>query len=179
MYGGDVASVAIQYSYLTSWLSRSSSKHSQSAAPSRQRRARTGFGVYPGFLSEAFFPIFGDGNTIPAVLVSSVALWLFHFMILRGIKGAAAINTIVTVAKVIPILVFIVILIAAFEVDLFRANFWGGESLPETGLIEQVRATMLVTVFVFIGIEGALIYIMALAGCVVGIYGLVTGKIVI
>jgi arginine:ornithine antiporter / lysine permease len=143
--------------------------------------AKAGFGDYAGFLSAfgywlvgciadvsywvlikstlgAFFPIFGDGNTIPAVLVSSVALWLFHFMILRGIKGAAAINTIVTVAKVIPILVFIVILIAAFKVDLFRANFWGGESLPETGLIEQVRATMLVTVFVFIGIEGASVY---------------------
>ncbi len=143
--------------------------------------AKAGFGDYAGFLSAfgywlvgciadvsywvlikstlgAFFPIFGDGNTIPAVLVSSVALWLFHFMILRGIKGAAAINTIVTVAKVIPILVFIVILIAAFRVDLFRANFWGGESLPETGLIEQVRATMLVTVFVFIGIEGASVY---------------------
>ncbi len=143
--------------------------------------AKAGFGDYAGFLSAfgywlvgciadvsywvlikstlgTFFPIFGDGNTIPAVLVSSVALWLFHFMILRGIKGAAAINTIVTVAKVIPILVFIVILIAAFRVDLFRANFWGGESLPETGLIEQVRATMLVTVFVFIGIEGASVY---------------------
>ncbi len=35
----------------------------------------------------AFFPVFGDGNTVTAVLVSSVALWLFHFMILRGIKG--------------------------------------------------------------------------------------------
>jgi arginine:ornithine antiporter/lysine permease len=143
--------------------------------------AKAGFGDYAGFLSAfgywlvgciadvsywvlikstlgAFFPIFGDGNTIPAVLVSSVALWTFHFMILRGIKGAAAINTIVTVAKVIPILVFIAILIAAFRVDLFRANFWGGESLPETGLIEQVQATMLVTVFVFIGIEGASVY---------------------
>jgi arginine:ornithine antiporter/lysine permease len=143
--------------------------------------AKAGFGDYAGFLSAfgywlvgciadvsywvlikstlgAFFPIFGDGNTIPAVLVSSVALWLFHFMILRGIKGAAAINTIVTVAKVIPILVFIVILFGAFKADLFRANFWGGEGLPEAGLIEQVRATMLVTVFVFIGIEGASVY---------------------
>ena len=143
--------------------------------------AKAGFGDYAGFLSAfgywlvgciadvsywilikstlgAFFPIFGDGNTIAAVLVSSVALWAFHFTILRGIKGAAAINTIVTVAKVIPILVFIVILFGAFKADLFRANFWGGEGLQEAGLIEQVRSTMLVTVFVFIGIEGASVY---------------------
>ena len=30
--------------------------------------------------------------------------------------------------------------------------------MPETSLFEQVRATMLVTVFVFLGIEGASVY---------------------
>jgi arginine:ornithine antiporter/lysine permease len=143
--------------------------------------AKAGFGDYAGFLSAfgywlvaciadvsywvlikstlgAFFPIFGDGNTIAAVLASSIALWLFHFMVLRGIKSAAAINTIVTVAKVVPILVFIAILMALFRADLFRANFWGGSDVPYGGLMEQVRATMLVTVFVFIGIEGASVY---------------------
>jgi arginine:ornithine antiporter/lysine permease len=143
--------------------------------------AKTGFGDYLGFLSAfgywlvgciadvsywvlikatlgAFFPAFGNGNTIPAVLASSVALWLFHFMILGGVRQAAAVNTIVTVAKIIPILTFIVILTGAFKADLFQANFWGGAGMPETSLFEQVRATMLVTVFVFIGIEGASVY---------------------
>ncbi|RVM08355.1 basic amino acid/polyamine antiporter [Sinorhizobium meliloti] len=143
--------------------------------------ASAGFGDYAGFLSVlgywlvgciadvsywvlikatlgAFFPIFGDGNTIAAVLVSSVALWGFHFMILRGIKEAAAINTVVTVAKIVPILIFIVILLGAFETDLFRSNFWGGADTPEASLFEQIRATMLVTVFVFIGVEGASVY---------------------
>lgn len=143
--------------------------------------ANAGFGDYAGFLSVlgywlvgciadvsywvlikatlgAFFPIFGDGNTIAAVLVSSVALWGFHFMILRGIKEAAAINTVVTVAKIVPILIFIVILLGAFETDLFRSNFWGGADMPEASLFEQIRATMLVTVFVFIGVEGASVY---------------------
>ncbi|ASQ01484.1 amino acid permease [Sinorhizobium meliloti] len=143
--------------------------------------ANAGFGDYAGFLSVlgywlvgciadvsywvlikatlgAFFPIFGDGNTIAAVLVSSVALWGFHFMILRGIKEAAAINTVVTVAKIVPILIFIVILLGAFETDLFHSNFWGGADMPEASLFEQIRATMLVTVFVFIGVEGASVY---------------------
>ncbi|CAD6558555.1 basic amino acid/polyamine antiporter [Paraburkholderia metrosideri] len=141
--------------------------------------AKAGFGDYPGFLSAfgywigscignvsywvlikstlgAFFPVFGDGNTIVAILVASVGIWLFHFMILKGVQQAAFINSVVTVAKVIPILVFIVILIFGFRMDLFSANFYGGGL--EGNLFEQVRATMLVTVFVFLGIEGASVY---------------------
>ena len=41
---------------------------------------------------------------------------------------------------------------------MFRANFYGGEGVPAASLFEQVRATMLVTVFVFLGIEGASVY---------------------
>jgi arginine:ornithine antiporter / lysine permease len=141
--------------------------------------AKAGFGDYPGFLSAfgywigscignvsywvlikstlgAFFPVFGDGNTVVAIAVASAGIWLFHFMILRGTQQAAVINSVVTVAKVVPILVFIVILIAAFRLDLFSANLYGGDL---TGSVfEQVRATMLVTVFVFLGIEGASVY---------------------
>jgi arginine:ornithine antiporter/lysine permease len=141
--------------------------------------AKAGFGDYPGFLSAfgywigscignvsywvlikstlgAFFPVFGDGNTVAAILVASAGIWLFHFMILRGTQQAAVINSIVTVAKIVPIVVFIVLLIAAFKLDLFSANLYGGDL---TGSVfEQVRATMLVTVFVFLGIEGASVY---------------------
>lgn len=143
--------------------------------------AKAGFGDYPGFLSAlgywvgscignvsywvlikstlgAFFPVFGDGNTVIAIVVASVGIWLFHFMILRGVQQAAFINTVVTIAKIIPILVFILILFISFKVDLFNANFWGGEGMPEKSLFDQVRATMLVTVFVFLGIEGASVY---------------------
>ena len=143
--------------------------------------AKVGFGDYPGFLSAlgywlgssignvsywvlikatlgAFFPVFGDGNTVTAIVVASIGIWLFHFMILRGVQQAAFINQIVTIAKIVPILIFIVILIFAFQGDLFRANFYGGAGMPQASLFDQVRATMLVTVFVFLGIEGASVY---------------------
>jgi arginine:ornithine antiporter/lysine permease len=143
--------------------------------------AKAGFGDYPGFLSAlgywigscignvsywvlikstlgAFFPVFGDGNTVAAIVVASIGIWLFHFMILRGVQQAAFINTVVTIAKIVPILVFILILFFLFKFDLFRTNFWGGEGMPEKSLFDQVRATMLVTVFVFLGIEGASVY---------------------
>jgi len=141
--------------------------------------AKAGFGDYPGHLSAfgywigscignvsywvlikstlgAFFPVFGEGNTVIAIVVASVGIWLFHFLILRGVQQAAFINSIVTVAKIIPILTFIVLLFFAFKLDLFSYNLYGGDLT--TGLFEQVQATMLVTVFVFIGIEGASVY---------------------
>jgi arginine:ornithine antiporter / lysine permease len=141
--------------------------------------AKEGFGDYPGFLSAfgywigscignvsywvlikstlgAFFPVFGEGNTAVAIAVASVGIWMFHFLILRGVQQAAFINYVVTVAKVIPILLFIVLLFVAFKVDMFSTNFYGGDLTGS--MFEQVRSTMLVTVFVFIGIEGASVY---------------------
>ena len=143
--------------------------------------AKAGFGDYLGFLSAfgyfisaclgntfywvlikstlgAFFPIFGNGDTLAAVVVSSICIWVFHFTVLRGVQQAAAINKVVTVAKIVPIILFILILAVSFKGHLFAANFWGGDGMPEASLFEQVRATMLVTVFVFIGIEGASVY---------------------
>jgi arginine:ornithine antiporter/lysine permease len=106
----------------------------------------------------AVIPAFGEGNSILAVAVSSVGLWAFHFMVLRGIKEATAINRIVTIAKVIPILVFIVLVAVFFKYDVFAANFWGGVGYEDASVWDQVQSTMLVTVFVFLGIEGASVY---------------------
>ena len=141
--------------------------------------AKDGFGNYLGFASAlgywtvcclgnvsywvlikstlgALFPVFGDGNTVIAVAVSSVGVWIVHFLILRGVREAAALNTLVTVAKIIPILLFLVFVGFGFKADIFAANFLGG---PDAGgLFDQVRGTMLVTVFVFVGIEGASVY---------------------
>lgn len=106
----------------------------------------------------AFFPVSGDGNTVTAILVASVGIWLFHFLILRGTQHAPFINQVVTIANILPILAFILILIFAFKYDLLSANFFGGKGYEGAGLFDQVRATMLVTVFVFLGIEGASVY---------------------
>lgn len=99
------------------------------------------------------FPVFGDGNTAAAIGGASLLLWVMHFMILRGVRGAAVINEITTVAKVLPLLVFIGFVLLAFKAPVFSADFWG---TPQLGsVLDQVKSTMLVTVWVFIGIEGA------------------------
>lgn len=143
--------------------------------------AKEGFGDYLGFLSALgywaaallgnvtyfilvkstlglFFPAFGDGNTLVAVATSSVLLWVFHSLILKGIRQAAALNTVVTVAKILPILAFLLLVLLAFDWEIFRESLQGGDEAGSGSLATQVRNTMLVTVFVFVGIEGASVY---------------------
>jgi arginine:ornithine antiporter / lysine permease len=143
--------------------------------------AKAGFGDYPGFASAAgywigccladvaclvlikatlgqFFSIFGDGTSPTAIAAASALLWGVHVLILRGIKQAAALNTIATVAKIIPIALFIVVVAFGLKANLFVQNFWGGEEPNVSNVSSQVRNTMLVTVFVFVGIEGASVY---------------------
>jgi arginine:ornithine antiporter/lysine permease len=143
--------------------------------------AKAGFGDYAGFNSAigfwassvagntfywvfimatvgAFFDSFGDGATFLAVALSTVGVWLFHTLIARGVRDAAIINRIVTVFKILPILTFIVVLFFYFDPDVFADN-WTATGYGDLGnLNEQVRNTMLITTFVFIGIEGASVY---------------------
>lgn len=143
--------------------------------------AKAGFGQYLGFISAigywigacfadtaclilikstlgVYFPIFGDGTTVVAIFSASLLVWAVHFLVLRGVKSAATLNTIATYAKMIPIGLFLLVIITGFRAEIFAFNFWGGE-IPSLGtLAGQVRATLLVTVFVFVGIEGASVY---------------------
>ncbi|MBA6138652.1 MULTISPECIES: arginine-ornithine antiporter [Pseudomonas] len=143
--------------------------------------AKAGFGDYMGFSSAwgywisawlgnvgyfvllfstlgYFFPIFGEGNTPAAIIGASILLWAVHFLVLRGIKEAAFINLITTVAKVVPLVLFALICLFAFRLDIFTADIWA-VGTPELGsVMNQVRNMMLVTVWVFIGIEGASIF---------------------
>jgi arginine:ornithine antiporter/lysine permease len=143
--------------------------------------AQAGFGNYLGFLSAlgywasaclgnvsflllsqstlgGFFPAFGEGNTPLAAAVASMILWAFHAMLLRGVRSATAINTVVTIAKIVPIVVFVVLAAACLHGTTFAANFWGTDVVSISSVFAQVRGLMLITVFVFIGIEGASVY---------------------
>src|SRR5690606_31262160 len=143
--------------------------------------AKAGFGDYMGFSSAwgywisawignvsymvlifstlgYFFPIFGEGNTFAAMACASVLLWALHFLVLRGIKEAAFINVVTTVAKIVPLAIFIVLAAVAFKLDIFTADIWSVGNVELGSVMDQVRGMMLVTVWVFIGIEGASIF---------------------
>ncbi|GAA1770295.1 basic amino acid/polyamine antiporter [Luedemannella helvata] len=140
--------------------------------------AKEGFGEYPGFFAAfgywasacvgnvtywvlimstvgAVWPALGEGDTFLALLLSTIGLWGFFFLIKQGIREATAINRIVTVAKLVPILVFVLIALFYLDLKVFADNFTGA---TYGSLFDQVRGTMLVTVFVFLGVEGASVY---------------------
>lgn len=147
--------------------------------------ARAGFGPFIGFNSawgywlsaflgnvayavaifsalSFFVPAFGDGNNLISILGASICLWLIHALVLNGIKQAAFVNIVTTVAKLVPLFLFILIAIVAFNWDRFTFDFWGraatGEGAGLGSIMDQVKSTMLVTLWVFIGIEGASVY---------------------
>ena len=142
--------------------------------------ARAGFGEYIGFTSAwgywisawignvayvvllmstlgYWFPKFEGGTTTIAIVGASVVVWVVHALTLSGVRNAAITNVIVTIAKIVPILTFIAVAAVGFSSGIFTADFWGkGAGLGST--FEQVKNMMLVTVWVFIGIEGASVY---------------------
>jgi arginine:ornithine antiporter/lysine permease len=141
--------------------------------------AKAGFGEYLGFFSAfgywasacvgnvtywvlimstigAIAPALGEGDTLLAIGLSSIGVWVFFYLVQRGVKDAAVINRIVTVAKLVPILVFIGLALFALDPQVFADNFTGAGDIGS--LFDQVRGTMLVTVFVFLGVEGASVY---------------------
>mgnify|MGYP003290444935 CR=1 FL=1 len=146
--------------------------------------AREGFGPYAGFtigwgywlcqifgnvgyavitmdaLNYFFPPYFQGGNNLWSIVGGSLLIWVFNFVVLRGVRQAAVMNIIGTIGKLVPLLLFIFILLFTFHLDKFDYNFWGkiaesGKSLG--GLGTQLKSTMLVTLWAFIGIEGAVV----------------------
>ena len=99
---------------------------------------------------------FGDGNTAAGIAGASVLLWLYHALVLRGVKTAAAVNAIVTLAKLVPLALFVLFVVVAFKAPSFSTDIWGSAKLGP--VFDQVKSTMLVTVWAFIGIEGAAVF---------------------
>ncbi|WP_084126334.1 basic amino acid/polyamine antiporter [Demequina sp. NBRC 110054] len=143
--------------------------------------ARAGFGSYLGFFSAfgywasacianvtywvliastlgTVIPVFGEGDTWAAFILGTLGLWAFHIIVARGVSQAAGLNALTTVAKMIPLVLFIVVVIfGGFSWDVFVENL-RGDTTEIGSVAEQVRSTMLVTVFVFLGVEGASVY---------------------
>ncbi|MBQ8436510.1 MAG: amino acid permease [Alphaproteobacteria bacterium] len=143
--------------------------------------SREGFGPYVGFtigwsywlcqicgnvgyavitmdaLNYFFPPYFAGGNNLLSIIGGSILIWGFNFLVLRGFKQATLINTIGTIAKIVPLVLFALIVLFVFHFDKFDFNFWGEETKSLGGLSTQIKSTMLVTLWSFIGIEGAVV----------------------
>ncbi|MBE6452517.1 MAG: amino acid permease [Alphaproteobacteria bacterium] len=146
--------------------------------------SRAGFGPYTGFtigwsywlcqvcgnvgyavitmdaLNYFFPPYFEGGNTIASIIGGSLIIWGFNYLVLRGVRQASIINTIGTIVKIVPLILFILIMMFVFHLDKFDLDFWGTAITTQAkigGLSTQIKSTMLVTLWAFIGIEGAVV----------------------
>lgn len=138
--------------------------------------ARVGFGRYAGFnmawgywlcasfgnvayavmLNDAFgsfFPVLLE-HSWPTVLFGTVLIWGMFTVVASGMKTAAHINRIITAMKFGSLIMIAVLLYILFDSEIFTADIWGEMSGLGT-LSSQVKSTMMVTLWCFLGIEGA------------------------
>ena len=103
-----------------------------------------------------FFPIFGGGNNLYSAIGASVLIWFYVFLASRGIKEVTGINVVITISKIVPIFVaiFAIIFFQKFDPTLFVSNLTNG-AVTDMPFWNQVSSTMMITIWVFVGIEGA------------------------
>lgn len=112
-----------------------------------------------------FIPVFDGSQPLIQSFAVSALTWGIFLVLSRGVRQAAILNVVATVAKTLPIIAFLVLTIfIGFNWEVFTSDFWGRlPTFGETGseamsLTDQVKAMMLFTVWAFIGVEGASTY---------------------
>ncbi|AEX86063.1 transporter, basic amino acid/polyamine antiporter (APA) family [Marinitoga piezophila KA3] len=116
------------------------------------------FAVIMKILS-GYFPIL-EQNKIIALVFSSIILWVYHFLIVSGIRTAGTTNAILTVLKLIPLFLVAIVSIFAFNPDLVKDIFFSTK-IAATGetasIFKQVNDSFGTMLWAFIGIEGAVV----------------------
>ncbi|MGL4655473.1 MAG: basic amino acid/polyamine antiporter, partial [Sarcina sp.] len=147
--------------------------------------AKEGFGSYVGFNSawgywisqtlgnvsyavlfiyalKAFFPHMGGVDSITGLIISVIMIWGALFIISKSMTFANKLNTIATFAKIVPVIFAIFLLFVTFRLHMFTADFHGSIASLQGGvdlgsIPNQVKNGLLQTVWVFIGIESAVV----------------------
>jgi arginine:ornithine antiporter/lysine permease len=143
------------------------------------RYAQAGFGPLAGFqmswgywLSSAFgnvafavlimqilsyfFPIFGNGQNWPSIIGGSILIWIMCGIVMSGVKRSAALNVLASFLNIITITAALVVMAFFMTGGNFTFDVWG-HAQGLGSVFGQVKSTMLVTLWVFIGIEGAVV----------------------
>ncbi len=111
-------------------------------------------------LNYFFPPYFAGGNNLASIIGGSLIIWLFNFLVLKGIQQASIVNLIGTIIKITPLILFIIVLAVVFHASKFDFDFWGESIAAQAkigNLSTQIKSTMLVTLWAFIGIESAVV----------------------
>ena len=87
------------------------------------------------------------------------SLGRYAWLVNRGVENASYVNAIVTICKLVPLFLFIVVAISTFSIQQFIDNFSSEIILNANGqpipFSSQVLSCIMVMLWVFVGIEGA------------------------
>lgn len=140
--------------------------------------ARQGFGAFAGYLTAwgywlctafanvAYAVMLNDtlGALFPPLLdhgwqtliFGSMLIWFIFFFVITGLRTAALFNTVISIVKIACIFLIIILLCAHFRLDTLTSSILNPQSsIGNADFGTQVKDTMLVTLWCFIGIEGA------------------------
>lgn len=142
--------------------------------------AKDGFGDYMGFNSAwgywslgwlgnisylvLFFKTLNDLlgeyalSPLTCFISGSAILWFFYIILLAGVREGAILNFIVTVAKLVPIALVILLGFSLVDNEIFNVPDWQSK-LASTGKatspLLQIKDAMAVVLWCFIGVEAA------------------------
>ena len=107
-----------------------------------------------------FFPkAFENGQNLTSIIIAIILTWILTFLVNRGIESAAFINSIGTICKIVPLIVFVICVILGFKARIFTADFWGNVAQNikggPTSVFSQVKSSIIVMMWLFVGVEGA------------------------
>lgn len=147
--------------------------------------AREGFGKYIGFNSawgywlsqtlgnvsyavlfiyalQAFFPNMGGVSTWTGLIIATIMIWGAIAILYKSMSVGEKLNTIATIAKLIPVAIAIILLIISFKLHIFNGDLWANNPALQGGkdlgsISTQVKNGLLNTIWVFIGIESAVV----------------------
>lgn len=103
-----------------------------------------------------FFSVFNlAGNNFYALVASSILIWLINLFIIKGMRRALIINIIINIAKLAPIVLFVLVGVVFFHWKNFTDQFFGGANLGS--LYHQVKTTMITNLWAFGGLEAAVV----------------------
>lgn len=101
----------------------------------------------------AFFPSM-LGSRLSQVLFGSAIIWLMFFIVSSGMRTAKFVNNSLAIIKVVVIIAIIVLMAINVKAGIFTGDFWAlRDDIGNVG--SQIESTMMVSLWCFIGIEGA------------------------
>lgn len=113
---------------------------------------------------DTLFPsTFNGGKRVAAIIGGSIILWLMSILINQGIKGASWVDMLGTLGMLLSVTIFLVVMAIHFKWSTFNVNMLADKALPQLqdkslgSLLDQVKNTMMTTLWVFGGIEGAVV----------------------